>query len=107
MNISFPNSTSPSTKADNAQNTQPTKAKSGQVQGNTGGFDETSSAEVSLSDTSVQALAAQLANVPSVRQERVQFLQKAVENGTYNPGSQQIAAAIHEDLFGAPSNAGS
>jgi flagellar biosynthesis anti-sigma factor FlgM len=107
MNISFPDSTTPSTQADNTQAVRTSKSTSGQFQGNTAGIQDTSSTEVSLSDISVQALAAQLANVPSVRQQQVQALQKAVENGTYNPSSQQIAAAIHEDLFGAPSNTGS
>jgi flagellar biosynthesis anti-sigma factor FlgM len=105
MNVTFPNSTSPSTQAGSTQPIQPAKTNPGQVQGNSN--PETSSAEVSLSDTGVQALAAQLATVPSVRQGLVQSLQKAVENGTYNPSSQQIAEAIHEDLFGAPSNTGS
>lgn len=103
MNISFPSSTPASGKVD-AQPTSQTANRNqaagiAQVEG-------ASSSELSLSGTSVQALKAQLAAVPGIRQDRVQALQKAVENGTYKASSQQIAEAIHSDLFGAPSNTG-
>ncbi|MGH9451476.1 MAG: flagellar biosynthesis anti-sigma factor FlgM [Terriglobia bacterium] len=103
MNISFPNSTPASGKVD----AQPAAQAANKNQGTAvAQFEGASSSELSLSGTSVQALKAQLAAVPSVRQDRVQALQKAVENGTYKASSQQIAEAIHSDLFGAPSNTG-
>jgi flagellar biosynthesis anti-sigma factor FlgM len=48
----------------------------------------------------VQTLKAQLANLPDVRQERVQELQIAVQAGTYEVGAGQIADAMMTDLAG-------
>jgi flagellar biosynthesis anti-sigma factor FlgM len=104
MNISFPDSTSSATPLENQKPARTAKSSSTGKGENAAVLQEASSTEVSLSGTGVQALRAQLATVPSVRQERVQSLQRAVENGTYNPSSQQIADAIHADLFGASSN---
>jgi flagellar biosynthesis anti-sigma factor FlgM len=107
MNVNFPDSTASGTKVENPQPNRIAAGRSPQRAPNTGASQEASGAEVSLSPTGVQALRAHLATVPSIRQERVQSLQKAVENGSYNPTSQQIADAIHADLFGAASNSGS
>lgn len=106
MNINFPGPTSSSSNVGDQKSVQNVKNNSTQAAGNTGGLQATPSAEVSLSSTGIQALKAQLTNLPSIRQGRVQALQTAVENGTYKPSSQQIAEAIHSDLFGAPSNSG-
>jgi flagellar biosynthesis anti-sigma factor FlgM len=107
MNISFPDSTSSATQVENQKPARTAKPSSTGKGGNAAVLQGTPSAEVSLSNTGVQALRARLETVPSVRQERVQSLQRAVENGTYNPSSQQIADAIHADLFGGSSNNGS
>ncbi len=105
MAVSFPNSTSSTNQADLSQPVRKVDNESvAQGTPNAEVAAESPSAEVSLSNTGVQALKSQLATVPDIRQERVSSLQKAVANGTYNPGSHQIADAIHEDLFGAPSN---
>ena len=102
MNILFPDAASPSTKVGQQKSAQ--GAGASQATENTGVLQ--SAPEVSLSQTGVQALKAQLANVPDIRQERVQALQKEVANGSYKPSNQEIASAIHSDLFGAPSNTG-
>ncbi|HEV2418411.1 MAG TPA: flagellar biosynthesis anti-sigma factor FlgM [Terriglobia bacterium] len=104
MNIGFPNAASSSTQVDKQKPAQSANTGATQAAVNSGVSQTTP--EVSLSQTGVQALKAQLANVPSIRQERVQALQKSVENGTYKPSNQEIASAIHSDLFGAPSNTG-
>ncbi|MGH9377674.1 MAG: flagellar biosynthesis anti-sigma factor FlgM [Terriglobia bacterium] len=105
MNIRFPDAASSNSKVENQNPARGANTGSTQAPGNAGVSQGTS--EVSLSQTGVQALKAQLANVPDIRQERVQTLQKAVENGSYKPSNQEIASAIHADLFGAPSNTGS
>lgn len=102
MNIGFPDAASPSTKI--GQQTSARNTGATQAPENAGVSQSTP--EISLSQTGVQALKAQLANVPDIRQERVQALQRAVANGTYKPSNQEIASAIHSDLFGAPSNTG-
>lgn len=107
MNIGFPDAASSSSKVENQQPARGANTGSTQAPENASVLQGTPSSEVSLSQTGVQALKAQLANVPDIRQERVQALQKAVENGSYNPSNQEIASAIHADLFGAPSNTGS
>src|SRR5579862_3134229 len=42
----------------------------------------------------VQRLAAQAANVPDVRAEKVASLQAKVQNGQYNPDSKKVANAL-------------
>lgn len=101
MNISFPDATSSGAKVESQRSSRTPSSSSSQQTVDTGTVQD---AVVSLSDTGVQALRAQLTNVPDVRQERVQSLRNAFEKGTYNPSSQQIAEAIHADLFGASSN---
>ena len=104
MNISFPDSTASGARVESQRPVRVANGSSTQQAADANASQETAGAEVSLSGTSVEALKAQLATVPSIRQEQVQSLQRAVENGTYNPTSQQIAEAIHADLFGASSN---
>jgi flagellar biosynthesis anti-sigma factor FlgM len=54
---------------------------------------------VKLSSThaEVHALAAQLANVPEVRTQRVTVLQQRVRGGYFKPDSQKIADAVVAD----------
>lgn len=99
MNIGFPNATSSTSPAIETQ-----KRGSGGAQSTSNTGVAQTTPEVSLSQTGVQGLKARLASVPGIRQERVQALQKAVESGSYKPSNQEIASAIHADLFGAPSN---
>jgi flagellar biosynthesis anti-sigma factor FlgM len=106
VNINFPNSTSPVSKVDAQRVRKPEDDKSTQEVGNTGTQLVASNSEVSLSETTVQALTAQLANLPGVRQDRVQALRQAIHNGTYQVSSRQLADAIQADLFG-PTNSGS
>jgi flagellar biosynthesis anti-sigma factor FlgM len=107
MNISFPDSTSSTTQLENQQPARTASSSSTGKGEDAATLQGSSSTEVSLSSTGVQALSAQLSTVPSIRQEKVQSLQTAVGNGTYNPSSQQIADAIHADLFGGSPNSGS
>jgi flagellar biosynthesis anti-sigma factor FlgM len=105
MTVNLPNSTSSTNQAD--LNDPVRSVGSGTVAPgtqNAQAASESPSTKVTLSNTGVQALQSQLTTVPDIRQERVSALQKAVANGTYNPSGKQIADAIHEDLFGAPSN---
>lgn len=105
MSIRFPDSTSSSPNVEKNQKlVRSIKSNSTEVAGNSSVAQETPSAEVSLSNTGIQALKAQLTNLPDIRQERVQGLQMAIGNETYNPSSQQIAEAIHADLFGGSSS---
>lgn len=106
MNINFPNSTSPGSQVDTQRVQKPRGDQSTQYAKNRGIQPGASNSEVSLSDTTVQALKAQLGNLPSVRQNRVQALQQAVSSGTYQVNSRQLADAIQADLFGT-ANTGS
>jgi len=58
---------------------------------------------VQLSGTlsQVQQLKSQLAQTPEVRAGRVAALQQQVQQGTYQPSSEQIASAMLSELFGA------
>lgn len=48
----------------------------------------------------VQALTANLANVPEVRSQRVAALQQRVHSGNYQPDSSKVADAIIADQTG-------
>ncbi|MGH9325412.1 MAG: flagellar biosynthesis anti-sigma factor FlgM [Terriglobia bacterium] len=104
MNIGFPNSTSSSSQVGDSQQVRSASNKPAQSGGSAG---TEQGVEVSLSETGIQALTTQLASLPSIRQDRVQALQQAVSNGTYQVSNKQIANAIHADLFGASSDSGS
>lgn len=60
------------------------------------------SAQLTTGTAALQQLKAQLAGVPDVRQEQVQALRQAVQNGTYEISPQRIANAMLADarLFG-------
>ena len=92
--ISFPEEQGISSKVDGV-NTAKVKGRSESL----GLFpDETTSLSGNLKE--VQELKAQLANLPEVRLERVQELQKAVANGTYEVEAGKIADAMITDLAG-------
>ena len=58
------------------------------------------SVQFSCTLNQVQQLTAQLAQTPDVRAARVAALQQQVQQGTYQPGNEQIAAAMMSELFG-------
>jgi flagellar biosynthesis anti-sigma factor FlgM len=59
-------------------------------------------AELSGVRAQVRALAAQAAQLPEVRQERVQALRQIIERGLYCPGPVQVAGAILEHMITGP-----
>lgn len=58
-------------------------------------------AQLSAGRSRVEDLKAGLTGLPTVRQDRVEALQKAVQNGTFNVSNQQLADAILGDFFGS------
>jgi len=50
----------------------------------------------------VQALAAQISQLPEVRQEKVTALRQAVLSGSYQPSSQQVADALFAHMLVQP-----
>lgn len=52
---------------------------------------------------SLSSLATQLGNFPPVRQERVQALQQAVQNGTYKVDGANVAQSMLGELYGTGS----
>lgn len=59
-------------------------------------------AQLSGTHAQIQALAAQAAQMPEVRQVRVQALRQAVESGSYHPGAYKVAAALFSDMMIEP-----
>jgi len=57
-------------------------------------------ASLSSAGEKVASLKAEIQNTPEVRRDRVQALQKAVQEGSYQPTDQQIANAILSDALG-------
>ncbi|HLV88659.1 MAG TPA: flagellar biosynthesis anti-sigma factor FlgM [Candidatus Sulfotelmatobacter sp.] len=51
-------------------------------------------AQLSGAHVQVQALAAQVSQMPEVREERVQALRQAVASGTYRPSPHQVASSM-------------
>jgi flagellar biosynthesis anti-sigma factor FlgM len=56
-------------------------------------------AELSGAHAQVQALVAQAAQLPEVRQERVQSLRQAIQSGGYHSTPEQIAGAVFEHML--------
>lgn len=61
-------------------------------------------ATLSSTGAKVASLQAELQNTPEVRHDRVEALQKAVQDGSYQPTDQQIASAILADPLGPSSS---
>jgi len=55
-------------------------------------------AKLSEAHVQVQALVAQVARFPEIRQEKVNALRQVVLDGSYQPGSKQIAGALFEHI---------
>lgn len=58
-------------------------------------------AELSGIHVQVPALAAQVSQFPEVRQEKVNALRQAVESGSFQPSSSQVAGALFDHLLGS------
>jgi negative regulator of flagellin synthesis FlgM len=56
--------------------------------------------QFSVDGEKVQQLKASLEGLPDMRQDRVADLQQAIEEGSYNVSSQQIAQAMSSELLG-------
>lgn len=56
-------------------------------------------AQLSGGHVQVDALAAQAAQLPEVRQEKVQALRQAVSAGQYDPAPEQVAGAMLDYMF--------
>jgi negative regulator of flagellin synthesis FlgM len=56
------------------------------------------------SGSNVSALAAQVKQMPDVRQERVAALRQAVESGQYQVSDKQIAEALHAQILSTGSS---
>ena len=67
------------------------------------GTPDTDDASLS-SGSNVSALAAQVKQMPDVRQERVDALKQAVESGQYQVSDKQIAEALHAQILGTGSS---
>jgi flagellar biosynthesis anti-sigma factor FlgM len=59
-------------------------------------------AQLSGGHVQVQALAAQVAQFPEIRQEKVAALRQVVLNGSYQRSSKQVAAALFEHMVVMP-----
>ena len=46
-----------------------------------------------------QALAAQISQLPEVRQERVQALRQAIQNGQYQASPEKVAGALFDHMI--------
>lgn len=56
------------------------------------------------SGSNISALAAQVKQMPDVRQERVDALRQAVESGQYQVSDKQIAEALHAQILSTGSS---
>jgi flagellar biosynthesis anti-sigma factor FlgM len=56
-------------------------------------------AQFSGAHVQVQALAAQVLQLPEVRQERVHALRLAIQNGDYQPSPEEVAGAVFDSMM--------
>jgi flagellar biosynthesis anti-sigma factor FlgM len=59
-------------------------------------------AQLSGAHIQVEALAAQAAQLPEIREQRVQELRHAVESGHYRPSADQVAGAVFAHMIVEP-----
>ncbi|MBZ5679081.1 MAG: flagellar biosynthesis anti-sigma factor FlgM [Acidobacteriia bacterium] len=59
-------------------------------------------AQFSGAHAQVQALAAQAAQLPEVRSERVQALRQALINGSYHRSAEEVAGAVLSHMIAGP-----
>lgn len=59
-------------------------------------------AQLSGAHAQVQALAAQVAQFPEVRQEKVSALKQVVADGSYRVSSKQVAGALFDHMVAKP-----
>jgi flagellar biosynthesis anti-sigma factor FlgM len=85
----------PETSRSTAQGTAAAAASASTSQA-LGGEDQ---AELSGAPAQVQALVAQAAQLPEVREERVQALRQAVERGNYTIDPEAVAGALFSHLL--------
>ena len=57
-------------------------------------------AELSMDHARVAALAAQVSSLPEIRQEKVNALSDALQNGEYNVSPEQTAGAMLAEFLG-------
>jgi len=86
----------PETNRANARNESATNNASA-----TSGLGE-DQAQLSGAHAQVQALAAQAAQLPEVREERVQALRQAVEGRHYRPSPEKVAGAMFAHMISGP-----
>jgi len=58
--------------------------------------------QLSGAHTQVQALAAEVSQLPEIREERVQALRQAVHNGQYHAAPEKIAGALVSHMASGP-----
>jgi len=75
-------------------------ANAAKVQGQSNEILTEDAADFSTDQQKVQDLKAQLANLPDVRQEKVDQLRNAIQSGTYDVSPGKIADAMVRDLGG-------
>ena len=76
-------------------------ANAPKVQDQSKGILTEDAADFSTDPKKVQDLKAQLANLPDIRQEKVEQLRNAIQSGTYEVSPGKIADAMLRDLGGA------
>lgn len=59
-------------------------------------------AQLSGAHIQVEALAAQVAQLPEIREQRVQALRQAVESGHYRPSTEKVAGAVFAHMIAEP-----
>jgi flagellar biosynthesis anti-sigma factor FlgM len=68
----------------------------------TGGLGEEDQAELCRAHAQVQALVAQAAQLPDVREERVQALRQAIQRGYYQSSPEEVAGAVFAHMIAGP-----
>jgi negative regulator of flagellin synthesis FlgM len=95
-----PNQGAPSL-SESSRSAQPQQSPANKGNGVTAGGSALGEDQAQLSGTHVQiqALTAQALQFPEVRQEKVNALRQVVSNGTYQPGSKQMADAVFSHML--------
>jgi flagellar biosynthesis anti-sigma factor FlgM len=101
MRIDLNQGTQPAAEETNQTATQKVRTAAAQANGHSLSLGE-DQAQLSGAHTQVQALAAQAAQLPEVRQEKVQALRQAIGAGRYHVSPEKVADAMLGQMTAGP-----
>jgi negative regulator of flagellin synthesis FlgM len=84
-------------QSDAVQNARTSRPELTKTEGTTTDLSSSDTVQVSPKFAEVQQLTSKLQQVPEIRSDRVSALKAKIQQGTYNPGTADVAGALLND----------